>query len=68
MTDPTPPHRWFRFSLRTLFVLVTVFCVILAAGVAYAAWYRRYKAWEREQLSNCDVSASDVPTGLPATR
>lgn len=26
---PTPNRRWFRFSLRTLFVLVTVLCVWL---------------------------------------
>ena len=30
MDDPNPTKRhWFRFSLRTLFVLVTVFCTWL---------------------------------------
>jgi hypothetical protein len=30
MTSSAPPRRrWFRFSLRTLFVLVTVLCVWL---------------------------------------
>ena len=24
--DPQSPRRWFRFSLRTMFVLVTAFC------------------------------------------
>jgi hypothetical protein len=27
--DKPKPRRWFRFSLRTMFVLVTVFCVWL---------------------------------------
>ena len=27
MTDPTPKRRWFQFSLRTLLVVVTLFCV-----------------------------------------
>ena len=29
MTEAKPKRRWFRFSLRTLFVLVTAFCVWL---------------------------------------
>ncbi len=29
MTTPTANRRWLRFSLRTLFVVVTVLCVWL---------------------------------------
>ena len=27
MTETKPKRRWFRFSLRTLFVLVTIICI-----------------------------------------
>ena len=47
MTSPTPPRRrWFRYSLRTLFVVVTVFCVWLGVQVKWIhdrhAFLRRY--------------------------
>ena len=29
MTETKPKRRWFRFSLRTLFVLVTIACIWL---------------------------------------
>ena len=32
-TPPKPRRRWFQFSLRTLFVLLTVLCVWLAVTV-----------------------------------
>jgi hypothetical protein len=31
MTETKPKRRWFRFSLRTLFVVVTVICVAIGA-------------------------------------
>ena len=38
MEDPKPKkRRWFRFSLRTMFVLVTVFCGLLG----WVEWNRR---------------------------
>ena len=30
MSDPAPKRRWFRFGLRTIFVVVTLLCVALA--------------------------------------
>ncbi len=30
MTDAKPKRRWFRFSLRTLFLAITVFCLWFA--------------------------------------
>ena len=36
-----PRRRWFQFSLRTLFVLLTVLCVLLAVTVE-----RARKQWE----------------------
>jgi hypothetical protein len=41
MTETKPKRRWFRFSLRTLFVLVTVVGVV-AGWVAYQLnWIRQ---------------------------
>ncbi len=39
---PAPNRRWFRYSLRTLFVVVTVFSAWLALGV--------HKVREREKI------------------
>jgi hypothetical protein len=33
MTEPKPNFQWFRYSLRTLFALVTIFCAYLASQV-----------------------------------
>ena len=33
MTENKPKRRWFRFSLRTLFVLVTLLAMLLGYGV-----------------------------------
>ena len=40
MTETKPKRRWFTFSLRTLFVLVTVLCVWLGYQVNWI-WQRR---------------------------
>jgi hypothetical protein len=49
-----PKRRWFRFSLRTLFVLVTVFCVWL--GFQFNWIYRRHRAleWMQDQAKYWD--------------
>ena len=33
-----PKRRWFRFSLRTLFVLVTVAIFLTIEGIAFNRW------------------------------
>ena len=38
----TAPRRWFRFSLRTLFVVVTIACV-------FAGWIAYQLDWIRER-------------------
>jgi hypothetical protein len=39
MISPTPPRRrWFRFSLRTLFALVTVLCLGIGAYGLWPEW------------------------------
>lgn len=46
----TPPRRrWFRFSLRTLFVVVTLLCVLLGGWMSYQLnWIRRRHDYLRE--------------------
>ena len=36
MTTPHPRRRFFRYSLRTLFIVVTVFCILLGMIVKQA--------------------------------
>jgi hypothetical protein len=56
------PRRWFRFSLRTMFVLVTVLCIWLGY---YLNWIRqRHDYIERYGTTNSWV-LSDVPTHFP---
>ena len=49
MTDPTPPprsrRRWFRFSLRSLLVVVTVFCVWLGWEMHIVRGRRQALRW-----------------------
>jgi hypothetical protein len=47
MTETKPKRRWFRFSLRTLFVLVTVI------GVA-AGWLANQLNWIRQRHQTRD--------------
>jgi hypothetical protein len=40
----SPNRRWFRFSLRTLFVVVTAAAIMVAGALPLA---RRYAEWKR---------------------
>ena len=57
-----PNRRWFRFSLRTLFVVVTVLSVAGYWGMqkyrarqAEMAWQRAFDKWSVELLSHRDL-------------
>ena len=56
MTDShkstAPVRHWFRFSLRTLFVIVTV-AAIASPGLveAYREWHRRLQAQTAPQIT-----------------
>ena len=57
---PAPKRRWFRFSLRTLFVAVTVF----------GCWLGYYLNWVRQRhalLDEPNVTASFLPRQLAAS-
>ena len=47
-TKPKPKRCWLQFSLRTFFVLLTVFCVWLGWTVHQANEQRKAVAWVRE--------------------
>jgi hypothetical protein len=53
MIDPNPKRHWFRFSLRTLFVLVTIF------GVG-AGWVAYQLNWVRERHKFLRTLAGDA--------
>ncbi len=47
-------RRWFRFSLRTLFVVVTVFGVWLGWEIKYVRDRRRFWIeWSRRCVASC---------------
>ena len=47
--SPKPRPRWFRFSLRTMLVLVTLLCI-------YLGWAANWKRQRREWLDRSDVA------------
>jgi hypothetical protein len=49
---PTPPRRrWYQFSLRTFFVLVTLLCVGFGYWVHWSKeWIRRRNEWRENNL------------------
>jgi hypothetical protein len=65
MTSHIPPRRrWFRYSLRTLFVLVTVFGIWLGVQVK---WIRdRHEAlnWLRESELTYDYGSAPAPWSI----
>ena len=57
------PRRWFRFSLRTLLIFVTLFCGLLSWGIVQWKWYHdRYDAMQGLLQARKPVSASSTPT------
>ena len=56
MTETKPKRRWFRFSLRTLFVVVTI------VGVA-ACWVTYQLNWIRQR--HAFLNSSDVLSEAP---
>ena len=63
MDDNLPkPRRWFRFSLRTMFV-VTVFCGLLSWSIVEWKWaHERHNALQRLFNTRDRCSASSTPT------
>jgi hypothetical protein len=51
--NPKPRRRWFRFSLRTMLVLVTLLCL-------YLGWAMNWKRQRREWLERSDVASFNI--------
>jgi len=49
MSEPNPKRRWFRYSLRTLFVLLTILC-------AYLAWQVRIVQQRKQLLAKIEAA------------
>ena len=56
-----PKRHWFRFSLRTMFVAVTLTCVIL--GIRFG-WRPNWIAQRQEFLADQQADWDDLPSGL----
>ena len=59
------PRRWFRFSLRTLFVLVTLFCVWLGYQLNWVRQRREEIKCERVEAGHtqmCFQTSAEPPT------
>jgi hypothetical protein len=64
--DVPKPRRWFRFSLRTMFVLVTVFCVWLGCSLNWIRQRREEiksgRAFDSSQMQMCFQRSAETPT------
>lgn len=66
MSESNPNRRWFRFSLRTLFVLVTVLCVWLGFKVNSAHRQKEAVAMLRNAGAEIAYDYQMVPVPPPA--
>ena len=55
MTESKPKRRWFRFSLRTLFVLVLIF----ALPMAWLSWQLSIARYRLAMLKQIEVECGD---------
>lgn len=53
-TTPDKPRRWFRFSLRTFLVLLTLFCVWLGVQVKWVRDRREALKWVHRSATPAD--------------
>ena len=47
--NETPKRRWFRFSLKTLLVVLTLLCVFVGGRIEYL---RRWAAYHEQELQD----------------
>jgi hypothetical protein len=60
MTDAKPNRRWFRFRLRTLFVLVSIASVPLGWVAYQLNWIRqRHRFLQRHQQPDYELLVTD---------
>ena len=61
--SPAPKRRWFRFSLRTMFIVVTVFGCLLGWLSYELNWIRQRQAW-RPASRTIRANFPNRPPGL----
>ena len=67
MTETKKPRRrWFRFSLRTFFILITIFGVWLGVQAKWVRDRREARVWVLERGYISAGSADSVGLGVPA--
>jgi hypothetical protein len=65
VNEAKPTRRWFRFSLRTLFVLMTI-VGFLAGWVAYQLnWIRQREEFQRTQVYETVLLENDLQRNTP---
>ena len=66
MSDVSPPRRrWFRFSLKTLFVVLTLFGVWLGVQVNWIRQRREARQWIKDHGGLIEVDTEHNPIGAP---
>jgi hypothetical protein len=67
VVTPAPKRRWFRYSLWTLFMVVTVFCCWLGYELNWV--WQRHEAFKKGQVGvdeSLDNSFGPGPANVPA--
>ncbi len=68
MTEPiTNRRRWFRYSMRTMLVVVTLLCIWLGLVVSRAERQRRAVAALRDMRARVDYDTTTMTPGGPPT-
>jgi hypothetical protein len=65
-TTPTTPRRWFRYSLRTMFVIVTLFAFWLGWELKFIRDRRAFVA-AMDELRTAEIQKSTSAFGLNFT-
>jgi hypothetical protein len=60
MVSTTPRRRWFRFSLRTLFVVVTVTSLLIVSLIALD-WYLEAKSTREKNEHTAPLDHVPLP-------
>jgi hypothetical protein len=61
---PALKHRWFRYSLRTLFVVVTLFACWLAYSLTWVRQRHEFLSTESPQAIVFDGEMAALPPGM----
>jgi hypothetical protein len=66
MSEPKPKRRWFRFSLRTLFLVVTVACLWLGYQIHWIHERRSGRDWlDRHSIGGSIGFQPESRPGIP---